>query len=130
MLGNAAAVTMLPAVDLDRAIRYYTDVLGLKPVDIGTPPEAGLAAFTAGGGTQLALYLRGATKADHTVLTFIVADIEAELDALVSKGVKFEQYNLPDFGLVTDARGIAELGGTKNAWFKDTEGNLLALAEM
>ena len=44
-----------------------------------------------------------------------------------AKGVKFEQYDMP--GLKTDANGIAEMEGSKGAWFKDPEGNILSLTD-
>jgi hypothetical protein len=76
------------------------------------------------------LYQRAATKADHTVATFMVDDIEKEVMELRGKGVKFEEYNIPSMKIKT-VNGIATYGDMmKAAWFKDTEGNILSLGQM
>lgn len=125
MLGNAPVITMIPVIDVTRADAFYRGVLGLRPYAVDAPDGI---FYEAGEGTRLGLYRRGPTVADHTVCTFVVPDIEAMIDALVAKGVVFEQYDLP--GLKTDARGIALTGGTRSAWFKDTEGNILSITEL
>jgi len=56
-----------------------------------------------------------------------VENIEEVVEALRERGVVFEQYDLP--GLKTDEQGIAAIGPSKSAWFKDTEGNILSIAE-
>ena len=56
----------------------------------------------------------------------MVADVEAAVAELRDKGVRFEEYDLP--GLKT-VNGIAELGGTRGAWFKDPEGNILSMVQ-
>jgi hypothetical protein len=84
--------------------------------------------FDAGKGTFFWLYpsgFAGTNKA--TALGFEVADVEKAVDELTAKGITFEQYDLP--GLKTDAHGVAEAEGWKGAWFKDTEGNIVALAQ-
>ncbi len=127
MLGKSQAVTSLPAVDIERARRFYRDTLGLKPMETPVPDSAG---FEAGNGSLIFLYQRGATKADHTVLTFIVDDVEAMVAALNKKGVMMQQYDMPDFGLKTDARGIVtDPTGQKVAWFLDSEGNILSIGD-
>ena len=56
-----------------------------------------------------------------------VLGVEAAVDELLGKGITFEQYDLP--GFKTDERGIAETQGVRGAWFKDPDGNILAVAE-
>jgi catechol 2,3-dioxygenase-like lactoylglutathione lyase family enzyme len=125
MLADSRVTAILPAVDLARAKEFYEKKLGLLPIDA---PVAG-AMFKGGQGTVLALYQRDApTKADHTVAGWVVDDIEAVVDTLRRQGVVFEQYDMP--GMKTDKRGIATLGSTKSAWFKDTEGNILSIFEV
>ncbi len=125
MLANSPVAAILPAVDLERAKRFYEEKLGLQPIDT---PGLGGAMFACGQGTQLYLYQRDtATKADHTVAGWKVENIEEVVQALRERGVVFEQYDTP--GLKTDERGIATIGSAKSAWFKDTEGNILALTE-
>jgi catechol 2,3-dioxygenase-like lactoylglutathione lyase family enzyme len=114
----------LPVVDIKRARKFYEDKLGLKVIK--EDPGPGLT-LEAGKGTSIYLYQRAATKADHTVANFIVADIDAEVKLLKSKGVKFEEYNIPAMGIKT-VNSIATMNGMKGAWFKDTEGNILGIS--
>jgi hypothetical protein len=57
-----------------------------------------------------------------------VNEIEQVVDELTAKGVTFEHYD--DAPLRTDAKGIAVIGDSKSAWFKDPDGNVLALVQM
>jgi hypothetical protein len=95
-------------------------------------PSSGFT-IQAGAGTWLYIYQRGATKADHTVAEFEVDNMEAEVKELKARGVKFEEYDIPSMGIKT-VNGIAtmstSMGEMKSAWFKDTEGNILALGQM
>lgn len=128
MLGNARVGAILVATDIERAKKFYVDKLGLRVVETSAP-SGDFAMFEAGDGTMLYLYLReGGSKAEHTVAGWVVDDIETAVAELRDKGVVFEQYDLP--GLKTDERDIAESGPAKSAWFKDTEGNILAVNEM
>ena len=125
MLASFPVVATMPAVDIQRARRYYSDTLGLKPVQVPFPDGA---LFEAGKGSQIYLYQRGQTKADHTAATFTVENIEQVVDDLTLRGVIFEQYDMGE--LKTDARGIAVFGSNKSAWFKDSEGNILGLVSI
>jgi len=124
MLKSATVYPTLPVVDIKRARKFYEEKLGLKVVK--EDPSPGLTLET-GSGTGIYLYQRGATKADHTVLDFHVADVEAEVKLLKAKGVKFEEYNIPSMGIKT-VNSIATMQGHKGAWFKDTEGNILGIS--
>jgi catechol 2,3-dioxygenase-like lactoylglutathione lyase family enzyme len=126
MLSNAEVHPTLPAIDLERAKKFYEETLGLKVLK--EDPSPGML-FGASNGTAVYLYQRGATKADHTVAVFSVKDVEAEVKELKSKGVKFEEYDMPDMGIKT-VDGIATMEGYKGAWFKDTEGNILGISNM
>ena len=125
MLGNKMVYPTLPVVDISRARKFYEDKLGLKVLAEDQSPGLVLGA---GKGTLLYIYQRGQTKADHTVVEFEVDDIEAEVKELRSRGVQFEEYDMPEMGIKT-VDGIASMGDMKGAWFKDTEGNILALGE-
>jgi catechol 2,3-dioxygenase-like lactoylglutathione lyase family enzyme len=128
MLANAPVSAILVATDIERAKKFYIGNLGLRLVETSGSPEDG-AMFKSGDGTMLYLYEReGGTKADHTVAGWLVADIEKAVEGLSERGVVFEQYDMP--GLKTDERGIAVEGPAKSAWFKDTEGNILAITEL
>ncbi len=125
MLKNSSISAVLPAMDLPRAKRFYNQTLGLP---IEREDEEGIT-FTSGDCTRLFVYPRSTpTKADHTEAGWQVDNIEAEVRELKSRGVKFEQYDMP--GLKTNADGIATTGNSKAAWFKDPEGNILALTQM
>ncbi len=68
----------------------------------------------------------GAASGAHTQVGFRVDDIEAEVGQLRDKGVVFEEYDFP--GLKTE-NGIAQIGPGRSAWFKDSEGNLIAIVQ-
>jgi catechol 2,3-dioxygenase-like lactoylglutathione lyase family enzyme len=122
MLTNARIISTLPVVDMDRARRFYEERLGLRPLE--STAEGGVV-FTAGGGTLLELTpQKEPTKAEHTALTFEVDNVERELTELESRGVRFEDYDMP--GLKTENH-IARMDGEKGAWFKDPEGNILCI---
>jgi catechol 2,3-dioxygenase-like lactoylglutathione lyase family enzyme len=126
MLSNSMVYPSLPAVDLKRARKFYEEKLGLKVVAEDKSPGI---MFQAGQNSYLYLYQRGATKADHTVAAFMVDNVESEVMNLKNKGVKFEDYNIPNMKIKT-VNGIATMEGMKGAWFKDTEGNILSLGEL
>ena len=122
MLTKTAVAPTLPAVDLARARKFYEGVLGLRVARATN----GSIWFESGKGTNLLLYEREATKADHTAAGFLVGDVEKTVRDLRKRGVVFEEYDLPGIKTVD---GIATLEDQKAAWFKDTEGNILALAQ-
>jgi catechol 2,3-dioxygenase-like lactoylglutathione lyase family enzyme len=130
MLVNGRVATRIPAQDLERARAFYADKLGLEPVE---EREGGLRYVCAGG--EFALFeSAGTASGDHTQMGWEVDDIEATVRELRARGVVFEEYDLP--GLVT-VDGIAEIegnypskgSGERGAWFRDSEGNLLAIGQ-
>jgi catechol 2,3-dioxygenase-like lactoylglutathione lyase family enzyme len=110
-------------VDLDRARAFYEGRLGLRALG---PPTADGILYACADGSRLFLFPRGGTKADHTVASFVVDDLDAAVLALKARGVVFEEYDVP--GLKT-VGGIATLATERAAWFKDTEGNVLAVSQ-
>lgn len=124
MLSTAQVTTMLPVIDLRRARTFYEDKLGLKPG--GMKPD-GKYVYECAGGALIALFPKeGGTKADHTAISFQVADIGSAISTLKNAGVVFENYDFP--GLKT-VNHVCVLGSEKAAWFKDTEGNYLCIHE-
>ncbi|MCH7481767.1 MAG: VOC family protein [Chloroflexi bacterium] len=124
MLTNAPVNPTIPVVDMERAKAFYIDKLGLKLAS----ENAGGVIIEAGGGSTLLLFPRAeATKAEHTAAGFFVADVAAEVTALRANGVVFEDIDMP--GLKTE-NGIAHIGPFTAAWFKDTEGNILGIADV
>src|SRR4029434_7031445 len=100
MLQNGRVPTRLPAQDLGQARAFYADKLGLHPVE---ERDGGLRYVGAAG--EFALFeSSGAASGDHTQMGGEVADIEATVSDLRSRGVVFEEYDLP--GLKT-VDGIA-----------------------
>jgi catechol 2,3-dioxygenase-like lactoylglutathione lyase family enzyme len=118
MLGNARVAALLPTTDLAAAQAFYGDTLGLRLI-----PMEGPVVYEAGADSTLELLPRSEpTKADHTVAAFRVPDIAGAVQGLEAKGVVFEEYE----GMVNH---VLEFGPTKLAWFKDPDGNLIALSE-
>jgi len=124
MLTNSPIRPTIPVVDLDRAKRFYETTLGLKPVSNTSNAALRVAVFECGNNTLIELYQRSPSKADHTVATFEVSNIEEEVNLLRGKGVNFEEYDMPE---IKTQNGIATQGSTKAAWFKDSEGNILCI---
>ena len=124
VLADARVSAGLPASDLARATAFYEETLGLRK----TQESEGSVMFTCGAGTMLFVYpseFAGTNQA--TAAGFEVGDIEAAMDELRGKGVTFEDYDLPGLRTVD---GVATIGTSKSAWFKDAEGNILALVQM
>ena len=130
MLADSEVATRLPAKDLERAKRFYLEKLGLQPVE----ERPGALRYRCGTGYFVLFESAGAASGDHTQMAWEVADIEATVAVLRTRGVVFEEYDLP--GLKT-VNGIAEIEGNypskgvgeRGAWFRDCEGNLLGLGE-
>ena len=123
-LKNLRSHTTLPAADLDRAKKFYAEKLGLTPAT----ESAGGIFYEVAGGTRFILYpTPNPTRGGHTQIGFATNDIEAEVKALQSRGVVFEEYDFP--GLKTHG-GIATTGPARAAWFKDSEGNMIGIVEL
>lgn len=131
MLEGCEVATRIPVRDLKRARRFYSEKLGLEPVE-----ERPGGLRYRGGNACFALFeSAGEASGTHTQMGWEVADIESTVSALKARGVVFEEYDLP--GLRT-VNGIAEIAGNypskgrgeKGAWFKDSEGNLLGLGQV
>ncbi|MEV6715136.1 VOC family protein [Lentzea sp. NPDC051208] len=125
MLTATRTTTMLPVEDAERAGRFYADMLGLKPVT--TNPD-GTRVFALGRGDGLGLMpAEKGAQTGHTVLSFEVPDLEGEIRELEGRGVRFDDYDLPDFKTTNH---IAVMGTERAAWFHDTEGNILCPHEL
>jgi predicted enzyme related to lactoylglutathione lyase len=129
-LGDYPAAAVLRAEKIDRAKKFYTEVLGLKASDSQGP--GGEIICRSGDGSVVVIYERpGMPAPQNTALGFNIPrdkfdEVAADLRA---KGVAFENYDLPEIGLKT-TNGIAEFEGEKAAWFKDSEGNIVNIAAM
>ena len=126
MLSGAPVSAILPTTDLDRAKDFYQNQLGLKLMDMSMDDPL---MFGAGAGTTLVVYHRPqGTKAEHTVAGFDVKDLAAVMRGLESKGIKFEDY--PQMEGFDTATHTVSFGGIKSAWFKDPDGNIIAISQM
>lgn len=126
VLATARVGALLRADDLDRARKYYSEMLGFEVED---DPSAGQFVVRAGGGTRFAVYERpGLPAPANTTLGFEVEDFSAAMEELRSRGVVFEEYDLPEIGLKTE-HGVAATESGKVAWFLDSEGNILSIMQ-
>jgi predicted enzyme related to lactoylglutathione lyase len=123
MLKSAPIYSYVPVSDLERARRFYEDTLGLGP---GQPSGPGLI-FKGAGGTGFFMYpTPGAGSSQASCAFWQVNDIRATVAWLKGRGVVFEDYDTPD--MKTEG-SIFSGGGAMAAWFKDTEGNIMAVVQ-
>jgi predicted enzyme related to lactoylglutathione lyase len=122
MLQNAPIYSYIPAKDVGRARKFYEETLGFKPKEA----TAAGVVYEFAQGTACFLYPTpnaGSSMASQAF--WQVEDIEQEVAQLVARGVRFEKYDMPDM----DEKSISTAGGARAAWFKDTEGNILAVIQ-
>ena len=132
-LARSRAITKLPAQDLDRARAFYRDRLGLTPVE---EREGGLRYLCAAGEFHLFLST-GSASGESTQLGFEVDDIDAVVADLRARGVVFEEIDALRITGFEVVDGIIEVEdnypskgtGERGVWFRDSEGNLLALGQ-
>jgi len=131
MLEHGHVATRLPAQDLARARRYYRDKLGLEP----TEERPGGLLYRCASGEFALFESAGAASGTFTQMAWQVEDIAATVATLRARGVVFEEYDIPGLSTV---EGVAEIAGNypskgsageRGAWFKDSEGNLLAIGQ-
>lgn len=122
MLESSAIIAFAPATDLARARDFYEHTLGLRFVE-----QSDFACVFDANGTMLRITaVSEVANPGYTVLGWQVADIEAAIQALTLKGVKFTQYD----GMGQDLFGIwTTPGGDKVAWFTDPDGNNVSLTQ-
>jgi catechol 2,3-dioxygenase-like lactoylglutathione lyase family enzyme len=123
-LRDSPVSTAIPVSDLDRAREFYEGKLGLSG---GKPEVDGGITYACADGTSVHPYPSpdNAGKSGATIAFWTVGDVDAMVDELTSKGVTFEQYGEP---FKTDEKGIARFeGNAAGAWFRDPDGNILAL---
>src|SRR5665213_3149094 len=123
MLQKSAMYSYIPVTDLARARRFYEEKNGLE---IGQEMNGGVS-YEFAGGTACFLYPTpnaGTSKASQAF--WRVEDIESEVAELKTRGVVFEEYDYPNMKTVNS---ISTGGGAKAAWFKDSEGNIMAIVQ-
>lgn len=130
-LTNARIEPRLPAVDLERARRWYSEKLGLEPVE----QRPGGLRYATAHGVFCVFQSAGASPGTFTQLSLEVDDLASEVARLRARGVEFHDYDLP--GLTT-TDGIARIDGNYPskgtgelaAWFHDSENNLIGIGQL
>lgn len=130
MLQNGRVATRLPVQDLARARRFYADKLGLEP----SAERPGGLLYRSASGEFTLFASAGTSPGTFTQMAWEVDGIEAAVAELRHRGVTFEEVDLPGLRTVD---GIAEVAGNypgkgrgeRAAWFRDSEGNMLAIGE-
>ena len=123
MLQQSPMYSYIPVENLTRARKFYEGKLGFKPKG----EVSGGMVYEFGDHTACFMYPTpnaGTSKASQAF--WQVNDLEREMEALKARGVEFEQYDMPG---VKTVKGIVTSKGSKAAWFKDSEGNILALIQ-
>jgi len=122
MLGSSKAFSGFAVDDLDRAREFYEGTLGLEvSLDNGL-----LTLHLAAKRPTLVYPKHDFAPATYTILNFPVENIDAAVDELTGRGVRFERYD----GFDQDEKGISRGEGPPIAWFTDPAGNILSVLEM
>jgi catechol-2,3-dioxygenase len=124
LLQQSPLYAYFPARDLNRARRFYEETIGLEPKSAN---EGGVT-YEFADGTAAFLYVTdnaGTSKASQAFWS--VADVDREIVELKKRGVVFERYD--DMPGERSPEGAVIAGGAKAAWFKDSEGNILAIIQ-
>lgn len=122
MFENTKAFSGFAVDDLRKAREFYEGTLGLRVSEGGGDLTLHLAE-----GRDTFIYPKpDFTPATYTILNFLVDDIDAAVDELTARDVRFERYD----GTDQDERGISRAeGGPLIAWFTDPAGNILSVLE-
>ena len=121
MLADKDAVATIAVKNLKVAKKFYGDTLGLKPTPV---PEPEVLNYKSGNSTVLVYKSQFAGSNKATAVTWIVDDVEGTVRDLKAKGVAFEHYDFPG---MTRKGDVHIAGKSKAAWFKDPDGNILAV---
>ena len=121
MLANTDAIATIAVKKIEPARKFYEGTLGLKPMPT---EETGVQIYKSGNSSVLVYESQYAGTNKATAATWAVEDLEGVIRDLKAKGVRFEHYDFPGATRQGDVHGT---GKTKAAWFKDPDGNILAL---
>jgi len=121
VLGNSDAIATIAVKNIDAARKFYGDTLGLASAESG---EAQVLSYKSGSSRVLVYQSQFAGTNQATAATWAVDDVEREVKALKAKGVVFEHYDFPG---MTRRGDVHDTGRSLAAWFKDPDGNILAI---
>lgn len=126
-LSDARLVANIPAQDIERAMRWYDEKLGLRPtMDLGIAGQL----YQSGGVFWLMYETAAAGTGKHTVASWVVPNIDDAMRDMGASGVVFEDYDMGEQGPTTE-NGVARgPEGGASAWFTDSEANILAITEL
>ncbi|MEA2623614.1 MAG: hypothetical protein QOH61_2524 [Chloroflexota bacterium] len=126
MLDGAKAVATVATDDIETARRFYSETLGLPQMPTG---DDGGLGFVLADGSGVMVYERPNHRPpENTSIHFVVPDVRSTVAGLRSRGVEFEEYDMP--GIKTEDGIATDPNGGAMAWFKDPAGNILGLLEM
>jgi catechol 2,3-dioxygenase-like lactoylglutathione lyase family enzyme len=125
-LSNYRVGAAIAVSDMSRARDFYEGKLGFSAA--GDDPDGG-RTYECAEQTTLHVFPSptGAGASGATVAGWTVDDLEHLVDELTAKAVTFERYD--EERISTNEKGIAVFGDSKSAWFKDPDGNVLALVQ-
>ena len=127
MLGEAEIAAIIPVSEIDKAVEFYGNKLGLElQIRRDDLPENREAEFRAADGTLVVYESVAAGQSRGTLAGFRVNDLESVVAGLRERGVVFEDYDTPD--LKTE-NGIGRIGDLLAAWCKDPDGNIIAFEQ-
>ena len=120
-LANSEAIATVAVSDLERAREFYEGTLGLE--ELSSDGEEAVNYKT--GSSQLLVYRSDyAGSNEATAATWVNPDVDGVVADLKSRGVSFERYDMPDAEHDGDVHVFGEM---RAAWFKDPDGNILAV---
>ena len=121
-MGAHRISAVLCSGDLARSQEFYEQVVGLT-LSVETIPNHLL--FECGGETLLVYERPAPNAADHTQVRLWTDDVERDVREFETRGAIFEDYDFPTLKTVNHVATTPGIG--KSAWFKDPDGNTLAL---
>ncbi len=122
MLGKYEAAATIPVRDLARARQWDSEKLGFQPEQ----EELDGVMYRSGCGYFSLYPSEFVGTAKHTLMSWRTDDLDREMREMRGKGIRFEEYDMP--GIKTQ-NGVASMGSGRGAWFKDLDGNILAIIE-
>lgn len=122
MLEREDAIATVGVKNLSAASDFYEKKIGLKKLESG---EKEVLLFQSGNSKLLVYASQFAGTNKATSVTWVVSDVDGAVRALKAKGIAFERYEMPN---VSHEGDVHVSGKRRSAWFKDPDGNILAIA--
>lgn len=122
MLSNSKLQSIICTSRLDDAEKFYRDLLGLEMIN----KSEGALVFDVNGSDLRISPVSSMTPTEHTALGFSVPDVVNIVSILTDRGIEFERFD----GFPHEPDGIVTTpDGSKVAWFRDPDGNLLSVVQ-